>query len=70
MHTMSVVELASCARSIVPGNLGLDPPMPPIPNGGTSSAFANVQALLVLMTTLCAAEFVGGVVIRRSSPPP
>ena len=74
IHTMSVVELASYARSIVPaelpGNLGLDPPMSPIPNGGTSSAFANVQALLVLMTTLCAAGFVGGVVIRRSSPPP
>ena len=72
IHSMSVVdsELASCARSIVPGNFGLDPPMPPIPNGGTSSAFANVQALLVLMTTLCAAGFVGGVVIRRSSPPP
>ena len=54
--------------------------MPPIPNGGTTSAFANVQAttsafanvqaLLVLMTMLCAAGFVGGVVIRLSSPPP
>ncbi len=68
IRTMSVVELANRAH------VRLFPGIPirqcPHPNGGTSSAFANVQALLVLMTTLCAAGFVGGVVIRHSSPPP
>ena len=68
IHTMSLAGLSSHARLISSQMLGSRSAN--LPQFQTASACANVQALLMLLTTLCASDFVGGVVIRRASLPP
>ena len=65
IHTMSLAGLASHARLIPDGSRSAN-----LPNSKPHLLCANVQALLMLLTTLCAAGLVGGVVIRRASLPP
>jgi hypothetical protein len=70
IHTMSLAGLSSHARLISSQMLGSRSANLPNSKPHLLCATCNVQALLMLLVTLCAAGLVGGVVIRRTSLQP